>query len=80
MDGLTEGGKRLLDSILSKGSNCTIDQNVISQCLDANGMLPDTWHPDFFVCGVHLADHKQGVTLDDYKYIKAHLMIIGRWE
>lgn len=80
MDGLTEGGKRLLKIILSKDSNWTVDQNIIRQTLDANGMLPERWEPSYFVCGVHVVDAEDGVTLDDYKYIKAHLMLIGRWE
>ena len=80
MDGLTKGGKQLLDSILSRNSNWTVDQNIIRQVLDADGMLPERWEPSYYVNGVHVVDANAGVTLSDYSLIKAHLMLIGRWE
>jgi len=80
MDGLTEGGKKLLADALEPSLYADACMIIIRECLDANGMRPENWNSQYFVNGVHSTDHKQGVTLDDYKYIKAHLMIIGRWE
>jgi len=73
MDGLTEGGKKLLKECLedtSWGKSC---QFVIERHLTERDF---TWEVKG---GIHHLDFGAGVTLDDYKLIKATLMVQGKW-
>lgn len=76
MDGLTEGGKRLLADTLEPGLYARDCMCIIRHFL----MQPPSNHFRRQRNGVHIADDNAGVTLSDYSLIKAHLMLIGRWE
>ena len=75
MDGLTEGGKRLLADTLEPGLYARDCMRIIRYSL----MQPPLNHFQPQRNGVHVADANAGVTLSDYSLIKAHLMLIGRW-
>lgn len=75
MDGLTEGGKRLLADTLEPGLYARDCMCIIRGFL-TQPAPPRLWPQRN---GVHIADDNAGVTLSDYSLIKAHLMLIGRW-
>lgn len=75
MDGLTEGGKKLLADTLELGSYAKDCIRIIHDIL-AKKPSPHRWPQRN---GVHVVDAAAGVTLNDYSLIKAHLMLIGKW-
>lgn len=75
MDGLTEGGKKLLADVLEHGSFAEDCIRIIRDFL----MQPPPKRLWPQRNGVHVADDNEGVTLNDYSLIKAYLMLIERW-
>lgn len=76
-ESLTEGGKRLLETILKKDSYSVSCVDVIEDFLRDQEHAKSVWvHRN----DVHAADATDGVTYDDYKLIKSILMVTNQWE
>lgn len=79
MKGLTEGGRGLLKELLdpkSKSAKSWI--GVMEDIMSRPEYSANRWSVDHEK-GVHVLDAKDGITLDDYKLIKATLMVQGKW-
>lgn len=75
-EGLTEGGQWLLDSILKGDTYSVSCMFVINKFLEDQAEAARLWTT---TDGVHFADAKHGVTLEDYKLIKSMLMVMDKW-
>lgn len=88
MDSLTEGGKLLLEHILTGArlpnqelSTPITSINVINMALHAKGECPKDWPSNAWdeKNRTHAWDAALGITYEDYSLIKAHCMLIGKW-
>lgn len=79
MNGLTRGGEALLRLLLDPEDKISKHWiRVMEQIMSATKDKPSSWPLDATL-GVHITDAEDGVTLDDYKLIKATLMMQGKW-
>lgn len=77
MKGLTESGRGLLKELLDPKS-AEYWTGVMEDIISRPEYSANRWNVDHEK-GVHVLDAADGVTLDDYKLIKAILMVQGKW-
>lgn len=73
MKGLTKSGKKLMKECLEDSNWGRSCQRVIERHLTGGQINWPTKN------GLHAEDANDGITLDDYKLIKATLMVQGKW-
>lgn len=78
MDGLTEGGKKLLHTCIEGTGYARMSMNVIERVLTDPDAAKQLW--DISEGQVHHLDASIGVVASDYPLIKAHLMLTGHWK